>query len=426
MPAACGYNPFDDDSTQPSYDPPSEAGNNSSLDEIERARICRSMDSNSNGSRQRRVSPDTRCYATVSAGRPVIATSSEHFQRLSHEFSRAGTRETSRTQKPGHQYDVERPPPSRAGRSRKVAVAVGATSQTLSRPLIRSETSPSKPRFEAKRLSKRPNELHAQSSSSATKTANGNVGFCTILFLLMLSAVTGYLVGRNGMGKVGAYVQEALSTIADFRPSLDQFQKETQFNMTQPEDSHRWPNNGMGLELTLLFAADEKWYKFFAAAVDDWNNSSSLSLATENVTADPDCTPVDGVMKVCNKDWGSTGWNGINYAMVDSDGIITSSVANMNDHYLKWSRDPQKQYVMCHEIGHGTSLCLTGLPCSKLSRLAPSRQRPFIVSNTFRAFVLKGFGLPHTDESFWNRDLGNCMDYTMVRARNQESAVDIQ
>ena len=23
-----------------------------------------------------------------------------------------------------------------------------------------------------------------------------------------------------------------------------------------------------------------------------------------------------------------------------------------------------------------------------------------------------GFGLPHTDESFWNRDLGNCLDYT--------------
>jgi len=23
-----------------------------------------------------------------------------------------------------------------------------------------------------------------------------------------------------------------------------------------------------------------------------------------------------------------------------------------------------------------------------------------------------GFGLPHTDERFWNRDQGNCMDYT--------------
>jgi hypothetical protein len=29
-----------------------------------------------------------------------------------------------------------------------------------------------------------------------------------------------------------------------------------------------------------------------------------------------------------------------------------------------------------------------------------------------------GFGLPHTDESFWNRDLGNCMDYTMNPAGN--------
>ena len=23
-----------------------------------------------------------------------------------------------------------------------------------------------------------------------------------------------------------------------------------------------------------------------------------------------------------------------------------------------------------------------------------------------------GFGLPHSDETFWNRDLGNCLDYT--------------
>jgi hypothetical protein len=29
-----------------------------------------------------------------------------------------------------------------------------------------------------------------------------------------------------------------------------------------------------------------------------------------------------------------------------------------------------------------------------------------------------GFGLPHTDESFWNRDLGNCLDYTMNPSGN--------
>ena len=31
----------------------------------------------------------------------------------------------------------------------------------------------------------------------------------------------------------------------------------------------------------------------------------------------------------------------------------------------------------------------------------------------FRFFLLgHGFGLPHTDEDFYNKDLGNCMDYT--------------
>jgi hypothetical protein len=55
--------------------------------------------------------------------------------------------------------------------------------------------------------------------------------------------------------------------------------------------------------------------------------------------------------------------------------VIISSVAIMNDSYLRSKSDAQKLYVMCHELGHG-------------------------------------FGLPHRDELTWNRDLGSCLDYT--------------
>ena len=47
----------------------------------------------------------------------------------------------------------------------------------------------------------------------------------------------------------------------------------------------------------------------------------------------------------------------------------------MNEFYLDKASEDQKRYTMCHEIGHS-------------------------------------FGLPHTDEDFFNADLGNCMDYT--------------
>jgi hypothetical protein len=65
---------------------------------------------------------------------------------------------------------------------------------------------------------------------------------------------------------------------------------------------------------------------------------------------------------------------GINQVLIRNDVIFASS-AKMNDYYLSDNNRAQKQYTMCHEIGHG-------------------------------------FGLPHTDENFYNSDSGECMDYT--------------
>merc|ERR1712127_7342 len=49
--------------------------------------------------------------------------------------------------------------------------------------------------------------------------------------------------------------------------------------------------------------------------------------------------------------------------------------AKLNEYYLNYESDAQKLYTCCHELGHG-------------------------------------FGLPHWDEDFFNKDIGNCMDYT--------------
>jgi hypothetical protein len=68
--------------------------------------------------------------------------------------------------------------------------------------------------------------------------------------------------------------------------------------------------------------------------------------------------------------------------LIRNDVIIASS-AKMNDYYLSDNNKAQKQYTMCHEIGHG-------------------------------------FGLPHTDENFYNSDLGECMDYTSNPQNNKK------
>lgn len=75
-------------------------------------------------------------------------------------------------------------------------------------------------------------------------------------------------------------------------------------------------------------------------------------------------------------DYGDEGWRGINEVMLGPGGRrIIASTAKLNEFYLNFESDAQKLYTSCHELGHG-------------------------------------FGLPHWDENFYNKDLGNCMDYT--------------
>ena len=65
------------------------------------------------------------------------------------------------------------------------------------------------------------------------------------------------------------------------------------------------------------------------------------------------CSALDGKVKVCNGDYGETGWRGLNNLVI-TNGFITSSVARMNEFYTgdPSTDDDEMQYVMCHELGH--------------------------------------------------------------------------
>ena len=150
-----------------------------------------------------------------------------------------------------------------------------------------------------------------------------------------------------------------------------------------------WDNGGtcQGLSLTIYNALDAKWYPYFIKAVTQWDNGNpdALTLTTQNVSVDHSCSRVDGILKVCNNNFGRTGWLGINEIITSGGSVIQSSVAKMNEYYLTNADQYQKQYTMCHEMGHG-------------------------------------FGLPHTDENFYNKDLGNCLDYTIHPEVNMQPA----
>lgn len=135
-----------------------------------------------------------------------------------------------------------------------------------------------------------------------------------------------------------------------------------------------------GLQLTLVNSLSADWQEEFEVAVADWSESDALTL---DVVVEPvddawdnekKCKRQDDVMVVCNGNFGDTGWVGINENEVRG-GRIISSVAKMNEYYLNKADFDHRRFTMCHEIGHG-------------------------------------FGLPHTDENPYNKNLNDCLDYT--------------
>lgn len=140
----------------------------------------------------------------------------------------------------------------------------------------------------------------------------------------------------------------------------------------------RWDNRGQnGLTLNLVNSLEDRYTLIFNEYVTAWDEEGTpdvLTLTTQRAFHDPDCSPIAGQMNVCNGNYGDNGWRGVNVIFLLGD-YVEHSVAKLNDFYLDKESDIQKQYTMCHELGHG-------------------------------------FGLPHTDENYFNRDRGDCMDYT--------------
>ena len=239
-------------------------------------------------------------------------------------------------------------------------------------------------------------ELAASTSSNANEDANKPTQeetrssrslrctpFRVVFVVIIVSAAI-------AVGTSGAFKGEDSETEFDiFDPStwIPRWLDDNPHGGNTPYDFSLWDNYSScrGLQLDVVNNLDSKWEPYFQQSIDDWENGSPdvLTLRVrKSIYNDPNCEPMDGVMKVCNGDYGSTKWIGINNVVIQFNFII-SSVAKLNDYYLDKMSNAAKQNTMCHELGHG-------------------------------------FGLGHWDESFTNRNLGNCMDYTEKPETNQK------
>jgi hypothetical protein len=118
-----------------------------------------------------------------------------------------------------------------------------------------------------------------------------------------------------------------------------------------------WETTGSGgLTLAIVNAMDEEWQALFGIVVQEWDSGvpDALTLLTTRVTPDSACVTEFGVFKLCNGDYGGTGWRGVVvHVMDDDDDFVVAAVGKLNDFYLPDSdADDQafRRYTLCHEV----------------------------------------------------------------------------
>jgi hypothetical protein len=109
---------------------------------------------------------------------------------------------------------------------------------------------------------------------------------------------------------------------------------------------------------SVVSTSQNDWQDEFATALAEWSNSSVLNLvqvAEElNATIRKECPMQTGGMRVCNYNYGYTGWAGVAEYSYNSDGHIVASSAKLNDYYSYSAT--ARRHLMCHEIGHPLGL----------------------------------------------------------------------
>ena len=67
------------------------------------------------------------------------------------------------------------------------------------------------------------------------------------------------------------------------------------------------------------------------------------------------CAAVAGTTQVCNGKYGANGWLGAAQIWIDSSNHTLQGTAKMNDTYFNttfYNTGPERQHVMCQEVGH--------------------------------------------------------------------------
>lgn len=115
----------------------------------------------------------------------------------------------------------------------------------------------------------------------------------------------------------------------------------------------QWTTDGSGLKVTILNALDEAWGEILDLAVEDWEfgNPDAITISVQKEAADNNCEQKEGMIKVCNGNYGDTKWRGFTELQLDASNGIAAATIKLNDFYLNSMSKNARQYTLCHEFG---------------------------------------------------------------------------
>jgi hypothetical protein len=146
--------------------------------------------------------------------------------------------------------------------------------------------------------------------------------------------------------------------------------------------NYHWARTASSFDLIVVNSTTNDWDSHVSIAISDWSQSTNLNMIEDTNGATSKkvrrrCRATNGQLRICNLNYGDTGWLGIAGISLDTQGHIVNGYTKLNDSYFSlpfYNNANWKKSVTCQELGHNV-------------------------------------GLGHQDEDFNNTALGTCMDY---------------
>jgi len=146
-------------------------------------------------------------------------------------------------------------------------------------------------------------------------------------------------------------------------------------------DDHHWASMSKPFTLQIIDSMTDDWDYPFNESLVLWSQSSIFDLAItsadDKTKTRENCKMKKGQLRICNFDYGETGWWGQSWIDWDSNGHIYQSRIRINEFYADQFTFDNKNWLLCHEVGHSMGLWHaeeTDIPhtCMDLSERAES------------------------------------------------------